>query len=152
MARPSGRHSVNRTRRRPSAFAAFLWSAASLARPTLSIKRKLRRTGCPRISFRRVVMLSPRCSSSVSRHRTAARGDVSGSRLQQADRSCRVTKRLPSRRWVSHITRAIKTSFTRTFLPRCEVIKIADRIIGGLLRNPTASSQRNPHCYRSPMF
>jgi hypothetical protein len=37
-----------RIRRRPSAFAHAFVERASLARPTLSIERKLRRTGCPR--------------------------------------------------------------------------------------------------------
>ena|ERR1700760_702936 len=37
-----------RSRRRPSAFAHAFVERASLARPTLSIERKLRRTGCPR--------------------------------------------------------------------------------------------------------
>src|ERR1700749_892011 len=37
-----------RSRRRPSAFAHAFVERASLARPTLSIERKLRRTSCPR--------------------------------------------------------------------------------------------------------
>jgi hypothetical protein len=40
---------VLRTRRRPSAFARAFVERASLARPTLSIERKLGRTNCPRI-------------------------------------------------------------------------------------------------------
>src|ERR1700757_369582 len=43
-----GSRARTRSRRRPSAFAHAFLERASLARPTLSIERKLRRTSCPR--------------------------------------------------------------------------------------------------------